>query len=64
MRRVSFEVINTSTSIMFSNFMKNKRIQAAFTVDFERRIISWCNVFGQRSTNSVKIITEFVLKGF
>ena len=30
-----FKVINTSTYIMFSNFMKNKRIQAAFTVDFE-----------------------------
>ena len=46
---------------MFSNFIKNKRIQAAFTVDFERRIISWCDVFGQRDTNSGKIITEFTV---
>ena len=65
MHIVNFDVINTSTYIMFSDFMKNKRIQAAFAVDFERRIIfSWCDVFGQTGTNGGNIITEFVQKGF
>ena len=57
-------LIQALTYIMFSHFMKNKRIQAAFIVNFERRIISWCDVFGQRGTNSGKIITELVQKGF
>ena len=57
MCRVNFDVINAITYIMFSNFMKNKRKQAAFTVNFEQRIISWRNVFRQRGTSSGKIIT-------
>ena len=37
--------------------MKKKKMQAALIVNIERRIITRCNVFRQRGTNSGKLIT-------